>query len=264
MTSLALLVVGAIGGALSTQDWAGSAGRVAAAIVAAISLAMAALVQQRYLNPEMIARWPLARAASESIKAAVYRYLVGPDSKAQEIPLRQQVTAIGGKAEKLRADFELIPAQAATPPQITGIADYVELRAKQQQRWHESKAAAHLRSERRWHRTELATTVLATILAAIASVVRSQQLAAWVAAATTISASVAAHVLGTEHARVARSYLSTADDLGELIDAYERDPAVVSTTFVDEVERVLLTQNQGWVAIVTAGVRMPPGGGPPI
>lgn len=60
------------------------------------------------------------------------------------------------------------------------------------------------------------------------------------------------HVLAAEHARIARSYVFTADQLRVMIGGRRRDPAVAAGTFVDDVERVLLAQNEGLVALVKA------------
>jgi hypothetical protein len=74
--NLTLIVVGAVLGALAAQAGRFSAGATTAfGAVGAAALALAGVVQSRMLGADRLRTWVEARAASESLKSAVYQYL---------------------------------------------------------------------------------------------------------------------------------------------------------------------------------------------
>jgi hypothetical protein len=76
---LVLLALGALAGALAAvATWPGTV-TAAATGVATVVPAAAAAVQARFLNAAEVSRWADARAASQSLKADVFRYLSGVD-----------------------------------------------------------------------------------------------------------------------------------------------------------------------------------------
>jgi hypothetical protein len=248
--NLVLLATGALAGALAAQEsWLPRGARLGAGVVAAAVLAIAAVVQQQFLGPERSGRWPLARTTSEEIKAAVFQRLVGVDAD-PDAALRDRMREAERRADTLLLDLAQVRIDPEAPPAVAGLDDYVVLRAQDQERWHRAKVAPHARTAKRLHNLELAATLVATVLAAVASTVDVPALSAWVAAATTVAAAITAHVLGGQHARIARSYLNTAGQLRELIEGVEADGAL-TPAFVTDVETVLSAQNQGWVSLLT-------------
>jgi Protein of unknown function (DUF4231) len=109
--NLALLVLGALAGALAAQKLPSSVFVTAAAAVSAVSLALAALVQRTALTSDDTARWTGARAASEALKAEAHRYLIGVkpyDGADRTEHLRTQLETIQARAQALLVDQQLV------------------------------------------------------------------------------------------------------------------------------------------------------------
>jgi hypothetical protein len=104
---------------------------------------------------------------------------------------------------------------------------------------------------------QLAATAAGAVLAAVAGALPGAHLAVWTAAATTVAAAFATHIAAAQHQRVAASFAATADQLERLIVGV--DPAKASTDrqaqFVADVERVLATQNNGWVDLLSTAAK---------
>jgi hypothetical protein len=257
--NLALIIIGAVFGALAAQaGWfsAGMTGALGAAGAAA--LALAGLVQSQLLSADRVRTWRESRAASESLKAVVYQYLAG-DAPFNG-PDRDGRLAATVDAVQDRAKAYLQRAMAAEPdtqpvPAIAGIADYVTARAEEQANWHADRVRTHERLARRWRGAELAATGSAAVLAAAGGVLHGPDLSAWVAVATTIGAALAAHVAGAQHDRIAAAYASTADELQRMLGRFDQGSASASDAarFVADVERVLATQNQSWASLISQG-----------
>ena len=249
--TLALLVVGALAGALAAQTWLSSSFISAAAAVSAALLALAAWVQSTALTSDQTERWTGARAASEALKAEVYRYLtrVQPYNGADRSDrLSAQFDAIQARGQKLLADQQLVAPDNRPLPKVRSFGGYLTARAQQQATWHRDKVGDHLRKARTLRLAQLAATGVGVVLAAVAGVLPGSHLAAWTAAATTIAAAIGAHLAAGQHQRIAASYASTADQLDRLIA--EVDPVGAGpdrrARFVADVERVLAAQNSGW------------------
>ena len=249
--TLALLVAGALAGALAAQTWLSSGFVSAAAAVSAVLLAIAAWVQRTALTSDQTARRTGARAASEALKAEAYRYLarVQPyDGADRSDRLAAQLDAIQARGQKLLVDQQLVPPDNRPLPKVSTFGGYLTARAQQQATWHREKVAEHLRKARTLRLWQLAATGAGVVLAAVAGVLPGSHLAAWTAAATTIAAAIGAHLAAGQHQRIAASYASTADQLDRLIA--EIDPVGAGpdrqARFVADVERVLAAQNAGW------------------
>ena len=249
--TLALLVVGALAGALAAQTWLSSSFISAAAAVSAALLALAAWVQSMALTSDQTERWTGARAASEALKAEVYRYLtrVQPYHGADRSDrLSAQFDAIQARGQPLLVDQKLVAPDNRPLPKVRSFGGYLTARAQQQATWHRDKVGDHLRKARTLRLAQLAATGVGVVLAAVAGVLPGSHLAAWTAAATTIAAAIGAHLAAGQHQRIAASYASTADQLDRLIA--EVDPVGAGpdrrARFVADVERVLAAQNSGW------------------
>src|SRR3712207_6219864 len=126
--NLALLILGALAGAAAATDWGGSAGTRAFSSVATLALTLAGLIPANALNANQPARWTRARAASEALKAEVFRYLgrvdpyAGPDRGAV---LEAQLAVVQGRATaQLVAQQDTGPDDQRLPPLRT-VAEYV-------------------------------------------------------------------------------------------------------------------------------------------
>lgn len=250
--NLVLLVTGALAGAVAVVWGPPSPVAPVASIVAALALSAAGIIQARFLAPAEVARWSRARAASEAVKAEVYRFLVGVapyDGDERDDRLNEKVDTLGALAGDQLADLPNTPDEIALPP-IGGLADYREKRARHQAGWHRGRIDQHLRSASRLRAAELAATAVGAVLAAIGAALKVE-LAAWTTAAAAIAAAVAAHAAAARHDRIAASYAATADQLERLLERLPPGPdAARAAQFVVAVERVLAEQNEGWTSLI--------------
>lgn len=255
---LALLVVGAIAGAAATQSsWpryvTGTAGGLAS-----LALAVAALVQQRYLGVNEVRRWPTARAASEALKAQVVRYLVGVGpfgASDRDQELNDQVDLVQEQAAKsFRGLTDALTQQPDDQalPAVHDFESYRTERAQKQADWHRNKIGEHERRATLLGRAEVTATVLGAVLAAVAAGTGTTGLASWIGVAATVAATVAAHRAATNHERIAASYSMTADVLDGLLARLPQSPdAPTQAAFVTEVEARLAAQNDAWMELFT-------------
>jgi hypothetical protein len=254
--NLALLVLGALAGALAAQTWLPSVTATVAAAVSAVSLALAAWVQRTALASDETARWTGARAASEALKAEAYRYLIGvkPYGDADRTKhLRTQLEAIQAREQALLVDQQLVTPDNRPLPTVRTFGGYLTARAQQQADWHRTKIAEHVRKAQTLRIWQLVATGVGVVLAAIAGVLPGSHLSAWTAAATTIAAAFATHLAAAQHQRIAASYAATADQLDHLIA--DVDPASADpdrqAQLVADVETVLAAQNDGWTDLLS-------------
>jgi hypothetical protein len=251
--NLVLLVIGAILGAVAAQSsWPrGITG--AAAGGAALALAVAGILQQRFLNAEEVSRWTGARAASETLKAEVFRYRAGVapyDDADRDRALGAQVDAVQKRAAVLALDLQQTPTDSKALPEVSDFASYVVNRAKNQADWHRGKIAEHVQAARRIRYAELAATAVAALLGAIGAALDTKGLTVWIGVATTIGAAFAAHLSATQRDRIAAGYAATADRLDLLIERLPANPdAATRARFVADVESTLAAQNETWLGL---------------
>ena len=260
--NLALLIAGALAGALATQTWPGQTGSRVLAIVAALALALAGYIQANALKPDQTARWRRARVASEALKAEVFRFLVGvapyagPDRGAV---LQAQLAVIQDRAGTQLVDQLAVQPDDRPLPTLRTVAEYVTDRARHQADWHRKQTRVHARQGRNLRIRQLAVTVVGAVLSALSAAVPDWHLSTWTAAATTVAAAIGAQLAATRHLRIAEAYAVTTDQLDRLIAGF--DPASATPAqqalFVTAVERVLADQNNGWTDLLSSA---PPSG----
>ena len=254
--NLVLLTVGALMGAVAAVGGWPSWLTSTAAGIAAVVLGAAGLLQARFLNPGEIGRWSGARAASEALKAEVFRHLAGvapyagPD---RDERLRERADEVRAVTSGLQVDFQLAVGDGKQPPAVCDLSTYVEKRARHQAGWHRGRVGKHQRLANRLRAAELGATGVGMVLAALAAAVRID-LAVWVGAASTVAAVFAAHLTATRHDRIAATYAATAGQLDDLVARLPEEPdGATAARFVDAVERVLVAQNEGWVGLLRQG-----------
>jgi SMODS and SLOG-associating 2TM effector domain 1/Protein of unknown function (DUF4231) len=256
LVNLTLLAAGALGGALATQvAWLPSAARVACGVVGAAFLALAGVVQQWLLGREWVMRWTTARAASEAIKAETFRYLAGVEPYAdahRDAELIRHLREIHERSADFALDFDRATPDGTPLPDVHDLSGYVTMRAREQQLWHHGRVADHHAKARRLRRMELATTLAAAVLAAVAGALRLPDLSAWVGVTTTFGAAIAAHLGAGQHDRIAASYARTVVQLRLLISGIDPETATPEqgALFVRDVEGVLAAQNGTWVSLL--------------
>jgi hypothetical protein len=264
--NLALLVTGALAGALAAQTWLDPGPATGAAAVAAVSLGLAGFLQAQALNADETARWTLARAASEALKADTYRYLLRVAPYAQEDraeQLRAQLEAVRLRASALLADLPDVPVEDRPLPPVETVEDYVRTRAQEQAGWHRDSGARHLRQARRLRLGQLLATAVGFVLSTVSGFTPDWRLSTWTAAATTVAAAVGAHLAATRHQGVAAACAATADQLETLVAGFDDASATPEqqARFVADVERVLAAQNQGWTDLLSPDPGGPTGSG---
>jgi hypothetical protein len=258
LSNLLLLVLGALAGAMAAQTWLRSGTATGFAIVAAAALALAGFIQSKALNAAQTTRWTRARAASEALKAEVYRYIIrvapyaGVD-RAQA--LLAQLDLVQARAQAQLVDHQTRSADDRPAPSVRTFEEYLTERAQDQANWHRMKSAEHMRRARTLRIWQLVATSIGVILSAIAGFVPSWRLSTWTAAATTIAAALGAHLAATQHQRIATTYAATADQLERLIADIDPNAATPEqqAQFVAAVERILVAQNGGWIDLISTG-----------
>jgi hypothetical protein len=254
--NLQLLVLGALAGAMAAQTWLASEAASGFAIIAAVALALAGFIQANALKGDQTARWTQARAASEALKAEVYRYLLrvlpyaGVD-RAQA--LATQLDVVQTRApQSLLVDEQMTAADDRPMPSMRAFDEYVTGRAQEQANWHRKKSVEHAGQARTLRIWQLLATGVGVVLSAIAGFVPSWRLSSWTAAATTIAVALGTHLAATQHQRIAATFAATADQLERLLAG--TDPATATpgqqAQFVADVERVLVAQNEGWTDLL--------------
>jgi hypothetical protein len=256
LLNVLLFVLGALAGAMASQSWLASGAVAGFAIVAAAALALAGFIQAKALNTNQTARWIRARAASEVLKAEVYRYLIRVSPYAgidRAQALLAQLDLVQARAHAQLVDQQTTSADDRPAPYVRTFDEYVTERAQNQANWHRMKSDEHARQARTLRICQLIATGIGVVLSAITGFVPSWRLSTWTAAATTIAAAFGTHLAATQHQRIAATYAATADQLERLIAAIDRDAATPEqqAQFVADVERVLVAQNEGWTDLIS-------------
>jgi SMODS and SLOG-associating 2TM effector domain 1 len=89
--------------------------------------------------------------------------------------------------------------------------------------------------------------VIAVVLGVLAGAGAPERLAAWVPVVTTVAASLTAHVAASRYHHQIVEFLRTAQQLDHIVAAHA-DGTIADSAMVDECERVISVENQGWMA----------------
>jgi Protein of unknown function (DUF4231) len=131
--NLTLLGIGALAGALAAQEhWLGNGWRSGFAIVGAAALAIAGVLQRAFLTPGQVKRHTTTRAASEALKAEVYRYLIGVppyDGADADAKLASAANRVDDEAAEYLAAKSLVVPDGKPLPTVASLDDYVRDRA---------------------------------------------------------------------------------------------------------------------------------------
>lgn len=250
--NLSLVLLGAVAGVLASESWFRFVPSGAVSVVGVVALTCAAFIQANFLNAEKVKARVKARAAAESIKAAVYQYLavVAPsEGSTREADIDGVFAQVWHVADELVAEARQTTPENKPAPDFSGVVGYVDARAKDQLRYHDERGRRHAVLEKRWRAAEIVATLLAAVLSAVNGI-SELNLSAWVGVVTTIAGAVAAHIAGEQHARISASYAVTADLLERRIKGFDAATAdaQAATAFVVDIEEILARQNQTWVA----------------
>ena len=107
------------------------------------ALALAGFIQAKALKTDQTARWTRACAASEALKAEVYRYLIRVSPYAgvdRAQALLAQLDLVQARAQAQLVDQQTTSADDWPAPSVHTFDEYVTERAQNQANWHRMKA----------------------------------------------------------------------------------------------------------------------------
>jgi len=244
------LTLAVLGAALSTTAAGIGLGSPAGRIFAFVSgacLGLTAIVQQT-TGPKAVQRWTRARSASEAIKSEVYRTLAGVG----RTDLDAEIERINNDVTDLRIHRRPSPVPPRPLPQINNIETYVAGRVTEQIDNYYSRRVRELnRSVLRFRIVEIGLAVIGVLVAVAAGTWELDGLAVWLPVITTIGAAVAAHAAAERYSYLLVEYSRTADELSRIRDRRGRAANLTDAELVTLAEKVISTENQGWMAKFT-------------
>ncbi|MGW8375306.1 DUF4231 domain-containing protein [Streptomyces sp. ODS28] len=254
--SLVSGIAAAVLGTAASQvmAWNGGFGK-ALAFGAAVAAGLVPVFTTRS-GPQAVASWTRLRSVSEAIKNECYTYLAGvtPYRGAQaEAELLRRVEELRAEASDLLPHTMGLQATPRTPPAVTDVDSYIELRLKNQIEDYYRPKAVHMgRRVAAVRRTELLLGVAGTVLGALSGALGVESAAAWVAVLATIGSAVTVHALASKYQYQHMEFARTADELQRLTNRWaaerQTDPdAQREDDFVHSCERVISVLNDAWM-----------------
>lgn len=254
--SLASGIAAAVLGTAASQvmAWSGTLGKTLA-FGAALAAGLVPVLTTRS-GPAAIASWTRLRSVSEAIKNEGYAFLAGVT------PYRgaDAGAELLRRVEELRADAsDLLPHTLGirparrSPPDVTGMDSYIELRIKQQiENYYRPKAEQMGRKVAAVRRTELLLGVAGAVLGALSGALGAQSAAAWVAVVATVGSAVTVHALASKYQYQQMEFARTADELQRLTSRWAAEnrsgqDAQREDDFVRRCEQVISVLNDAWM-----------------
>lgn len=228
----------------------------ALAVAAAIGVGLLPILRPRW-SGSVLRDWTRARSVSEALKSEVYLYLAragdyrGEDRGAR---LKEATDRVREQAaDLLRHCAGLEPVRRGLPD-VHDSQSYLAVRAVSQAEGYYRPKARQLQARLgQFRRLEVAISVVAVLLGALATRFSSWGFGPWIAVVTTITAAAAAHVAGARYEYQLIEYLRTADELSRLRrDASQTTSQAALDKLVLQCERVISIQNEGWMAKLSA------------
>ncbi|MEK8050322.1 DUF4231 domain-containing protein [Ideonella sp. DXS22W] len=279
--------IAAVGGVLgaATSVAAGTLAdgpvRQGTAIAAALLLAVVPYVQKTRVSPAQVKAWTRARSASEALKEAIYRFLMGvppadppgaTEGNGTPAPDPTSAAALVRRCQAIKqrvADLQGQAAQAApggssARPSSLDTEGYLADRVNDQIGWYGRRANQLAGQARRLRQAEFALGLLAVVMGVLsgqsggAGAELAQQwpllgtLSPWVGVVTTAGGAVTAHLAATRVEEISAVYFATGQRVQGLRDEWltdaARDTPERVAAFVDAVERAFAAENQSWLA----------------
>ena len=266
-------------GALSPAQLPGGAtGQRSFATLGVLLLALVPYLRAHLVSVERVQAWSAARQASEQLKTAIYRHLMGvlapaplADGSAPPDP-----TGAGNLVRHCRAIKQAVAelagvAAATVPPEKKRktnlvLNDYLAERVQGQMAYYRSKGEAYGQATRWLRRTEFLLGLLTVVLSALAgklvpdnltpelmqSAVQVSLFVPWLALLAAATTAVTTYIAASRNAELAAKFFATYDLLKTIHDEWrvapDRDDAVRVQRFVDDTERAIASEYGGWVA----------------
>ncbi|MFD7663189.1 DUF4231 domain-containing protein [Streptomyces sp. NPDC059788] len=250
--ALVLGVTGACAGTAAAQvmAWSDEAGK-ALAFLAAVTVGLVPLATKR-AGPQQVRDWTRLRSLSEELKSEIYTYLahVAPYRDANpQVLLDRTERVITDTSDLVPRTLPFAPRPRALPA-VTDVGSYLELRiASQIEEYYRPRAAQMSRRSAQVRRAELVLAATAAVLGGVSGAYGSDWATAWVATVTTVVAAVTAHAAASRYAYQEVEFSRTAMELESLTARRtEEADAATDDAFVEQCERVISAQNEGWMA----------------
>lgn len=248
-----VLVLGLVGAALAAALIAAGAGSTTGRLLAflsAASVGVAGVLKSRS-GTEQVRDWTRARSVSEAIKSAVYVHLAtGGDDDA----LDQRVTDLEEDASDLLSLKAMAAPSSAPPPPVRDLETYVRERVLEQtEQFYRPRARELERRAAVVRRVSLGLGVAGALLAAAAGTWQAEQVAAWVPVTTTMAAAITGQAAAARYDYLIVEYTRTAAELERLARRQRTSAALSTKDFVTAAERVISTENRGWMARLAKG-----------
>ncbi len=225
--------------------------RTGASLLAALCAGLAPVLGRHILDADAQGRWIQARATAEAIQSECHRYAGRSGDYAGEGAARRFDARVSALAKAAQDKGVVADAQAREkqdkPPPPAGMAAawYRENRLAAQRGWYGSRSAEHRAAAQRARLWSLGLALAAAALGVLSASELVSWIAPFVAAATTIAASVAAFGMVERHQFLAASYAGMAQQLDRL-EALHREGALPDAELVAAGEDLLSSEHRAW------------------
>ena len=228
-----------------------SALAMALGYIGAAALAIIAVVRQWKLGHDRTQAWILCRSGSESLKREIYRYRTktGPYAAANaDSELLDRREEILKKLEPYQK-YALDPPQSIAVPGFLDITGYLNERItgpNGNRKFFYERSSQYARRLKFLNGMQFSLAVLGALLGAAVTMTGIQTYGAWVAVITTIGGALSAHVLAQKYEQLTISYRAAAQRLDGAVARWNN--ASNLGDLVEACEKILLEENQGWIA----------------
>jgi len=254
--TLLLLVGGATAGAFSA-----STGTEQLAVVAALALAFAGMLETFVITPARSRDWTASRMASERLKAAVWLCRTGVGPYAVAADLRPDILAHAIDEIETQAALEVARAMDPVPQPLPGaettsLPDLYRIeRAEDQRKYHRKAGGIEERSGDRLRIAVMVFSATGAVLVSLSSVdwfVGGGSLAAIVAALSAATAAITTYSSSARHHEIAVAYANTANRIELATHRFQKkdDSEAALPDYVAEVEQILAKQNDTWTGTI--------------
>jgi hypothetical protein len=236
--------------------------RLYTAIAGAVVLAVMSFLSARLLTGSNVTSWVRARAASEALKRAAYKYAVSAapykDPATRDAQLNGERSRIENDVDDLAGSQVPTTDPGSSPRTDMAREDYVKRRVRQQiDGFYLPKAAAHSKIARTLRSTEFFLSLLATVITAVVGVAGKEVLGfkfdfvAITAVLTTIAGAILAHIEASRYDFLVVTYRATArrlaDEVAKVSNLNALSPDEWSA-FVDRCETMISEENANWLS----------------
>jgi hypothetical protein len=257
--ALALSIAGALLATIASQ--LDKNPRLYVGVAGTVALAIVTIITGRLASSSNIAHWVRARAASEALKRAAYRYAAAAapydDPATCDDKLDQERARIDDDVDDLSGFQVKVVGLGSAPRDRIDRAAYIAKRVTRQIEYYVEKAdiAAGKARSLRW--VEFGLSALATVVTAAVGVAGKDafgfpfDVVALTAVLTTMAGAILAHIESSRYDFLVTSFRASARRLSDQ-RAKMRDidgsPAADWSAFVDRCENILSEESNSWVA----------------